>query len=170
MKYKVGDKFVIEITHSSESGLYAPYCTTAGGFVSETYLDKLPMLVNGVEQYSYNKGLEEGWELLKKMYNMDADDFADVFDTLCYEEVLNEYTPQEAKDNIAHWEESNELKAGDIVVSKHTGMTALATRVTENIIYVIYPDGSCGDARKESFEKASGHLPIKELLDEIRGQ
>ena len=65
MKYRVGDKFILEIQGVRNEEYHEYPYETEIDYNSEGELDKLQMLVNGVDTYSYNKGAEDAWELTK---------------------------------------------------------------------------------------------------------
>lgn len=67
MKYNVGDKFILEV-EEVEKGKGYPYGVTGNYSVSSKFLDSLPMLVKGVDTYSYHKGLADAWELASKVF------------------------------------------------------------------------------------------------------
>ena len=95
------------------------------------------------EEEAYNKGLNDAWELARKIVlreydgGMSVKDFYNIFDkTMADEDVLKKFTPQEALAKIAAYEkEQAEIKAGDVV--SHDGLKGVVTRVTDDCIYTI---------------------------------
>lgn len=67
MKYKVGDKFIVEIERIREDKKY-PYELDVLYSVAEYHLNRLPRLENGVDQSSYEKGMEDAWKMATKIY------------------------------------------------------------------------------------------------------
>lgn len=68
-KYKPGDKFVIEIEDVYEQG--NPTLYRIKGFNSLVFdargLNKVPQLIDGINPRSYDKGMEDAWELCRKI-------------------------------------------------------------------------------------------------------
>lgn len=157
MKYKVGDKFVVEIL-GVNSDLSAPYDTALSWF-TECQLGCIPQLVNGVDMYSYNKGMEDAWELMKRINEprtmpenlemfraLGVSEFCQVFELL---------TPQEAKTKFEAWKKAKEeIKAGDIVyANKDKNFNAIVLGVTGEVCHLLWFDGSCGKWDKSDLTK-----------------
>lgn len=132
-KYKVGDRFVIEISSLPMSSDGAYYLTSGKAFYPERVLDNLPQFPNDdnendlymltqeekavIEDKAYNKGLEDAWKVfshvqsgelsyeeIRKVWDMDEVEFVNSF--------TEKYTPQEALEKLLDWE--GRIKEGDI--------------------------------------------------------
>ena len=73
MAYGVGDKFVIEISKITQ--MYSGPVYWSDDFepplaLSEEALNGLPQLVNGVNEYSYNKGWADACEAFMEAINV----------------------------------------------------------------------------------------------------
>lgn len=132
-KYKVGDRFVIEIASlpASRDGNY--YTVDGGMFIPEHILDSLPQFPDDenennlymltleekavIEDRAYNKGLEDAWKVfahvqsgelsceeIYKVWGMTDIDFVNFF--------TEKYTPQEALEKLLDWE--GRIREGDI--------------------------------------------------------
>ena len=171
MKYRVGDKFILEIqdVRNEEDHEY-PYETEID-YNSEGELDKLPMLVNGVDTYSYNKGAEDAWELMKRINEprtmpenlemfraLGVSEFCQVFELL---------TPQEAKAKFDEWKKAKEeIKQGDCVKScgSITGIiTKDSVKDDESKCYVMWSDGSTGIRDKRHLKRINNNSAIHDL-------
>lgn len=167
MKYKVGDKFILEIQDfDDEEYCEYPYVTEVDYFC-ENELDKLPQLVKGVDTYSYSKGAEDAWELMKRINEprtmpenlemfraLGVSEFCQVFELL---------TPQEAKVKFDAWKKANkEIKVGDVVnVANPKGGNGIVSRTGEGWCTVIWDDGSCGEWEKSSLTKTGENYADK---------
>ena len=149
-EYKVGDKFVIEI-ESIKKGLPYPYIMKNSEPYDDCGLDNLPQLVNGVDMYSYNKGMEDAWELMKKINEpRTVSENLEVFKTLGVSEfyqVFELLTPQEAKVKFEAWEKSKVgIEVGDLVyVTNAKRGNGIVSRVDGDWCTVIWVDGSSGN-------------------------
>lgn len=150
MKYKVGDKFIVEIL-GVDSNLSAPYDTALSRF-TECQLRCIPQLVNGVDMDSYNKGAEDAWELMK-LINVNYDkgglkltELQEVFGTHNINNIFVENTYQEAKAKLDAWEKAKEeIKVGDLVyVTNSKRGNGIVSRIDRDWCTVIWVDGSSG--------------------------
>ena len=148
MKYKVGDKFIVEIL-GVDSNLSAPYETALSRF-TECQLRCIPQLVKGVDTYSYNKGAEDAWELMKRINEprtmpenlemfraLGVSEFCQVFELL---------TPQEAKTKFDAWKKANkEIKVGDVVNMKNNrNDSGIVFAINGEWCSLAWSDGYCG--------------------------
>ena len=113
MKYNKGDKFVIEIEKKiEEAGLYK-----IKGFktlVFDDYgLDQIGKLVRGVDQFSYNKGMEDAWMMSQKIYKptneggLRGSDVKKYFG--CSVDAIYKLSIQEVAKAFKHYEEDQNL-------------------------------------------------------------
>ena len=150
MKYKVGDKFILEIQGLRNEEYHEYPYETEIDYNSEGELDKLPMLVNGVDTYSYNKGAEDAWELMKRINEprtmtenlemfraLGVSEFCQVFELL---------TPQEAKTKFDAWKKANkEIKVGDVVNMKNNrNYSGIVFAISGEWCSLAWSDGYCG--------------------------
>lgn len=167
MKYKVGDKFVVEIL-GVDSNLSAPYETALSRF-TECQLRCIPQLVNGVDMDSYNKGAEDAWELMK-LINANYDkgglkltELQEVFGTHNINNIFVENTYQEAKAKFEAWEKAEEeIKVGDTVyANKNRDFNAIVLGVNSDLCHLLWPDGSCGIWNKSDLTKTGENYADK---------
>lgn len=109
MSYKTGDKFVIEIEDIG-NGLYraVPFKT----LVFDKYgLDQMGQLVQGVDTFSYNKGLEDAWELAKAISctpyhgGFSTGELEGIFGRSTVDEAFASHTAKQAMDKYKAWKE-----------------------------------------------------------------
>jgi hypothetical protein len=112
----------------------------------------------------YNKGLNDAWELAKKIEISSYDggytgkELMEMFGTISFNKIFADLTPQEALAKVKEYEERNEIKVGDVVKSKSSNIERIVTRVTETNIYFLFRDGSCGSYTNKNLEKTGEHF------------
>ena len=150
MKYKVGDKFIVEIL-GVDSNLSAPYETALSRF-TECQLRCIPQLVKGVDTYSYNKGAEDAWELMK-LINANYDkgglkltELREIFGTHNINNIFVENTYQEAKAKFDAWKEAEEeIKVGDVVnIKNNKNASGIVFAISGEWCSLAWSDGYCG--------------------------
>ena len=137
----------------------------------------LDMLTNAptVTADDYNKGLEDAWELAKKLYEMKSKEFDEAFGNVHYADVFYYYTPQETLAKLEAYEKEKELKVGDVVEEICTGRHFLIITEEEYGMYnfgvidlnKMRIDRICNDT--QYFKKTSRHLDINSFIEQLRG-
>lgn len=145
--FNVGDKFVIELEkeHDCSDVLYYKI---KGLFMTlnETQLKALDRYseTDGKEKEAYTKGLNDAWELAKKLESdISVGDLADIFGKEVYDpyegtlsDIIESYTATEALEKVnAYEKEKSKIRVGDEVVLKEDHLKMIVTFV-EN-----YDDG-----------------------------
>ena len=194
-KYKVGDKFVVEIKEVLNDEL--PYDTEnlyrIDGFktlVFDDYgLDKLQKYDKYAEnlernhevlkifEEKYNKGLNDAWELARKLVLSVSDggisikDFEIIFGAgLDYKDILKIMTPQEALAKIEAYEKSQQIQVGDVVVNINQVKLLVTATLDNGHFEGINEYGSAYTFRADdSWKKTGRHIDIEHLLEQIRG-
>ena len=123
------------------------------------------------ESYGYEKGLNDAWELAKKIVvdckDMTGKEFQDIFGYyLC--EVFVNYTPQEALAKLEAYEKSKEIKVGDIVYNDDTMEEGVVTHIDNDEVFMLYDDGSCGNTYG-NLTKTGKHIDLTDLFKQIGG-
>lgn len=145
-KYKVGDKFVIEI-ESIEKRLPYPYIMKNSEPYSDCELDKLERFTD-----SYNEGAEDAWELAKLItiytYNggLTSRDLIEIFGTDSRDDIFRNNTYKEAKAKFDAWEKSKEeIKVGDVVnIKNHRNASGIVFAINGEWCSLAWSDGYCG--------------------------
>lgn len=116
----------------------------------------------------YNKGLNDLWNLTKKIVLSEGDggysleEVGNIFGYRDLESILKVFTPQEALAKVkAYKEEHDEIKVGDVVRSKGCSVEGIVTKVYEIKIYRLFKDGSCDSIptkAKEVLVKTGRHF------------
>lgn len=193
MKYKVGDKFLIEIDEVYESEM--PFSSPnelfkAKGFNSLVFdkngLDKLEKIdedtarvetVSEILTEKYEQGLNDAWELAKKLFGYSCDtklcceDLKNIFGSACEMDILRNNTPQEAIIKIEAYENAKEeIKVGDVVTNGHEVMLVTGVSRNSGLLLLLGKNGEILVGQKpEHWEKTGKNIEnkIKDILSEI---
>ena len=191
MKYKTGDKFMAEVTKVHYESKY-PYELMIGktniGRCSENEVDEMPQFINGLDKYAYNRGLEDAWKYMRKIWEMGEDDYEKLFITddkvrehewWNFGTVLEKCTPQEAIKKYKQWEEEkSEIQLGDEVIntnpsSGHCNCKGIVIQHGEHAksSRVIWEDGKINKMKRNHIKKTGNNYAedIKVLLNKIGG-
>ena len=185
-KYKVGDKFIInikEVLESEKGTLYrANYNTLAfddyglDGLQKYDALQERLELIDELKQSEYNKGMNDGrneaWELAQKLEfdeidgGMSIDECGKIFECSVYD-VFKYYTPQEALAKLKAYEEQRNIEVGDIVLIY--GEEAVVTRVVDEHANILFGDGVTNNMPVKELvgDKTGKHIEIKSFLKQI---
>jgi hypothetical protein len=170
-KYKIGDKVYLEGKISEYDERDNTYCVEYSDYhkISHiTYCLKDDVLHPTDELY--NKGLNDAWELAKKiilpshMGGYTTDEFKNIFGKNTYISAISDFTPQEALAKVKKYEEHNVIKVGDVVRLKGCSVEGIVTRITETNIYRLFRDGS---STKEAYGVVEGFAKTGEHFDSI---
>ena len=202
-KYKVGDKVFFEgVIIDTEANSTFPYRVKFSDgsdeifreevlCFSKTYEDgykdgykkgkkEALMEVVNCEDAKYNQGLNDAWELARKVSHMCLDDMNKCFDLEDLDKygadimLYEHYTPQEALAKIEAYEKSQQIQVGDVVKvrtgagSEHIGVVTQIT-ANQNCACIVYADGSTEMNTANNMTKTNKHLDIEHLLEQIRG-
>jgi hypothetical protein len=172
MKYKKGDKFLIEISNIKEGDLCVYEAN--GAIYDERILDKM-------EKYEpLALTAEDAWEIIRKIYLQtysyrgaySRDEVLEIFGTDNFNSILLQNTALEASEQIKAWEEKKKgFSVGDIIKAKGSdGMHGVVTGGTLRMIYVLWSDGSTSKEWPERFEKIGEVTGTKEFLEQVFGK
>lgn len=171
-KYNVGDKFIIRIIKDDtmEIDTNSYYITNDGRLLEESELDKLQKYEEEKISYSeaYNKGLNDAWELARKIDLFDGKERIKIFGYLTSEYIKEHYTVQEALAKLEAYEkEQNEIKVGDVIICYDK--EGVVTKVDDNYFNIIYEDGSSDKISQIICKEKTGkHIDIQSLLEQIK--
>ena len=188
-KYKVGDKFIINIKEVLESEKGTLYRANYNTLVFDDYgLDGLQKydalqdrleLIEELKKAEYNKGLTDAWELAKKiLYGIDKQimEIFDVkveprfFDLTDKREIINNHTPQGAKAKIEEWRELKQIEVGDVVEITHYDekFKGLVLDILDEISFVLLTEnGTVESYVDERVKKTGKHIDIKNIFEQI---
>ena len=172
MKHKVDEKVIVNGTIS---------CICDG---NTSYPYKVEFEDGGSEWFSeeaiskasknYEQGLADAWELAKQiLYGIDKQ-LIEIFelnvepaffDLTHKRAIINDHTPEEVLAKIEAYKKEKEIKVGDEV--KGVVNDGTVTKISDNIAYVLWKDGSCGKHSVDTLEKTGKHIDIESLLRQI---
>lgn len=166
-EYYIGDKVYLEGKISKHDKNDNTYCVDYFDYHKDTHSTvwvKDDVLHTTDE--SYNKGLNDAWELAKKIAALEDDggysceELENIFGHVATASVLKVFTPQEALAKVKAYEEEHiRIRVGDVVKLKGTSYEAVVTRVSETILHCLYKDGRCAPGcYKENYEKTGKHF------------
>lgn len=186
MKYKIGDKFLIEIEEVYESEM--PFSSPdelfkVKGFNSLVFdkngLDKLEKIdeytaraetVSEILTEKYEQGLNDAWELARKIAISVADggyldsELVDIFGTKNCQTIICVLTAKEAISKVEDYE-NKKIKVGDVV--DNNALKGIVTMVKEKDVDIMFKDGSVGTWDKRNCKKTGEHIDISSILQEI---
>lgn len=168
MKYKVGDTVLVQGKVTQLDIRDYSLCIKFDDEISVWFLEHEIFELPKAEK-TYEEGLQDAWELAKKVFDMDYNETVEVFD--CDTCDVMKMTPQEALAKQKEYEDAKEIKVGD-VVKNEAGY--------EYVVIDIYKDrDSCRYNGVTSEGKWTGcyepiktgkHIDIEGLLEQIRGE
>lgn len=128
--------------------------------------------VQNCESYGYEKGLNDAWELARKIDFFDEKERTKIFGYLTSEYIKEHYTVQEALAKLEAYEKEQEQKivAGDIVTTINGECEYLVTSVQlPNTLHTVNTRNGYLQTMKISSAKKTGkHIDIQKILDELK--
>lgn len=170
MKYKVGDKFLMEIEISgiNEIDTSFPYrASTHGPDWTEEALDKL--------RRPDDMTAEEAWEMVREICDMDCEKTCEIFGTNSIVGILkNNPDPQQTKAKIEAWEAARKIGIGDEVEFADTAngfqrAMYVTSKFGDNNYCGICKNGDTYCVDVSALKKTGRHIDIQRLLDQIGG-
>lgn len=171
--FKIGDKVYLECEVSEKDMSDDTYRLEYKDYsVGYSITDFVKDDVLHTPDEAYNRGLNDAWELAKKIVLPDhlggytVDELKDIFDKITFASLMNTFSPQEALVKVKAYEkEHDEIKVGDVFKLKGAIHEAIVTRVNEISLYYLFKNGSCGRlSAKENFVKTGHFDSIDEFM------
>ena len=192
-KYKVGDKFILEVGESYTTEM--PFGNEEGspitlykakGFNSLVFddygLDKLEKynevkekleLIDELKQAEYNRGLQDAWELAKKLWlpsNYGGIPHTEILKIFkCdYYVIAENYTPHEAFAKLEAYEkEQEQIKVGDVVEYNGIDGLFIVTGRDNTFAYILDGKGNVEEVALETLTRTGKHFDVASMLLEI---
>ena len=171
-EYKVGDEVLLKVkVIGIEEDEYAyPYKVEFEDESIEWFEEKT--LISAED--SYNKGLEDAWELAKRLSlnlyknGLSNDEINKIYGMPSYR-VFEAFTPQEALAKLKAYEEQRKIEAGDVVLIY--GEEAVVTRVVDGHANILFGDGVTNNLPVKELvgDKTGKHINIESFLKQLRG-
>lgn len=133
------------------------------------------------ENLGYIKGLQDAWELMRKIIEMYSGSCKGILGTYFSPinegsknlllNVINMNTPKEALAKLKAYEETQEIKVGDVVCCEVSNVIGVVMRKSnDEYCHILFGDGSTGQHKINNFKKTGKHIDIESLLGQIRGE
>lgn len=129
-----------------------------------------------IEEYkTYEDGLNDAWELAKKINHMCLTEMKKCFGSDAPDkynadnDIFNDFTPQEALAKMKAYEEEKEIKVGDVVTQDGiTKKLVVGIGGNSGLLFLIGENGEIMTRRDPSLYRKTGkHIDIQKFLDEI---
>lgn len=171
-KYKKGDKFIIEL------GEQVGDLWRIKGFNALVFddfgLDRLGQLVHGVDQFSYNKGADDAWELAQRIVlepdegGFSARELKEIFGYSDWLAPFEKFSYTAAAEKVEAWEkEKSEIRVGDVVLTDE-GYIGVVTYMRDNYVDGMRSNGVAFSSRKSDCTKTGRHIDIEAVLAQIK--
>lgn len=197
-KYKVGDKVFFEgVIIDTEANSTFPYRVKFSDGSDEIFREEILCFFNtyedgykdgykkgkkealmevvNCEDAKYNQGLNDAWELARKivltteMGGICYDDFKKIFGVGNFVSVLRTMTAQQALAKIDAYEKSQQIQVGDVVKVKDETYEFVVTALNGMGVQGIGSTGNIFTVSQKGVEKTGRHIDIEHLLEQIRG-
>lgn len=174
-EFNIGDKVYLEGKIGKYDESDNTYCVDYFDYYKETHSTVwVKNAVLHTRDDTYNEGLNDAWELAKKIVLSDGDggysceELENIFGYRSPASVFKVFAPQEVFAKVkAYEEERNEIKVGDVVKLKsvYAQGEGIVTKITETNICLLYKNGNCNNNKCSSnssidryFEKTGKHF------------
>ena len=133
------------------------------GVHSENAIDKV--LEKELKKADYEQGMNDAWELAKKIWSGQDSENVEMFGTKFVYEIY-QLSPQEALAKMKAYEEAqSKIGIGDVV--KYAGNKGLVLYCPYNKFLVLTHDGWIQEWYDCDVEKTGKHIDIKSILEQI---
>ena len=187
MKYKQGEKMIVEITEVKENS----YVLNRIGEVEpmEAKIRRQAAEITRLlaeneklkEEYNqaFNQGAEAAWELARKITcqpingGFNRSEFEKIFGYCYISDIFEKYKYTEAATKVAEWEKAKEeIKSGDILEYIYdSNVKCVATNLyPSNMAYLVFEDGTAGMHELNNFKKTGRHIDVDSFLKQIGGE
>lgn len=103
-----------------------------------------PTITEDDLELAHTKGMEEAWDIIKRIDKPRApEEICDIykhFGTSTLHQLLEEFTPHEAKAKIEAWEEQRTFRVGDVV--KKGAHMPVIVRLSDQYVDLVYENGA----------------------------
>lgn len=171
MKYKVGDKVILEgqvddINDKYSLNVGVKFKNNTIIYFEDKYLSKNVLSKNNK---TYEDGLADAWELVRNLYDFTCDELEDIYKVQGgFYGVISKYAIQEAIAKLEAYEESKSIKVGDVVYAN--GVQGVVIDIISDDDCYIYDENGCIEVVKfEKINKTGRTVDIEHLLEQIRG-
>ena len=118
-------------------------------------------------QAGYEKGLSDAWDCIRKIKDNDILTNQEIFEVDYQREIIDKCTPQEAIEKLKTWEEKQEIKVGDVIISSE-GNKAVIQFITPNGEWECFNKHTYFILNKEKqklWKKTGKHIDLTEIFN-----
>ena len=171
-KYEVGDKVVLTVTSTNETGCLPCYVLNDDLILSKQDIDKYTEPLSTYIEQARVEGQNEAWELARKIIcqpkngGFNRSEITEIFGYGYISDVFEKYTYPEAAAKVAEWERAKEeIKVGDVVSHEEK----YGVVISEGTICFrgFTDDGTPFEWYKERCTKTGRHIDVDSLLKQI---
>lgn len=134
-----------------------------------------PFTNDELNAINYNKGLNDAWELVNKLFDIHDSIKKEIFGTIFVTDIMKDITPQEALEKLKSYEASRKIEVGDVVIldtCPFIEYIVLTANDNEVNMYSLIPDGTypLQKINRKNFEgikKTGKHIDMPKLLKQI---
>lgn len=163
-EFNVGDKVYLEGKISEYDASDNTYCVGYSDYRKFPHTSRwVKDDVLHTADELYNKGLNDAWELAKKITlptdngGYSYEELENIFNYRSPASIFKAFTPQEALVKAKEYEERNEIRVGDVVELKGNHVVeSIVTRITKTNIYRLFKDGSCSSSCDREYLRKTG--------------
>ena len=121
------------------------------------------------ESTGYNKGLNDAWELARKIWDNGDSENQRIFGTFLLGKILRELTPQEALAKLKAYEKQSKIEVGDIVANDKEEIQGLVLDFdsADPCVWVLTENQCVEEWDMCDIKKTDKHIDIKSILEQI---
>lgn len=173
MKYKPGDKFIIEIGEETQKPWDSYYflpnvrIDSEIAMIKSEVLDQLKKYEGGEKKAEYQRGLADAWEAAYKVLIMKESERYQSFGERFTVEIFTNNTAAEAIAQIREYEEAKKVKVGDELETVCEKF--VVTLIRDNNYFGVGKEGALISANKDYCKKTGRHFSeISALLEKLK--
>ena len=180
MKYKVGDEVLVKVRihHIVNQKTDLPYEVKA---INNGKIEPRTIWIREEDiQSDSPMTAEEAWEIAGRIIlpercgGLSSKEIRHIFGDVDVEDIIKDFSPQQAKAKIEAWEAEKEIKVGDEIIetsdagNKYIGVVTQITSA-QNSVCIVYADGSTNITLAKKLKKTGRHIDIEGILKQIGG-
>lgn len=121
-----------------------------------------------IEEKTYEDGLNEAWEFVRKISNISYKELSNIFGVSMenpWGELIDKNSASEAIAKLEAYEAEEQIKVGDVVMGNI--FKGVVTGICNGRAFIMYDDGSSKEISLDKCQKTGKHIDISSILAEI---
>lgn len=173
MKYKVGDEVLVKVRihHIVNQKTDLPYEVKA---INNGKIEPRTIWIREEDiQSDSPMTAEEAWEIAGRIIlpercgGLSSKEIRHIFGDVDVEDIIKDFSPQQAKAKIEAWEAEKEIKVGDVVkVGCYTGLVTSDDHMDDSYD-ILFSDGGTSKINIKDLKKTGRHIDIEIVLKQI---